>query len=183
METKNIQKKPSLRSFLSPSQRGEKGNTLIMVIMLMPIMLMCLALGIETSLSNYTKNTLNSALDQATQSAVGQAVNGNATQQNINLGPNLLATTNRLYDLNRTDKLRNLLCDVSITPGSDGSVVSPASGCKWRMTSWRVYTKNGNQYFEVKLHDYSVPPFGTILNRGYQSYTITSTARVTGPRE
>lgn len=160
--------------------RREEGNTLIMVICLMPIMLMCLAFGIQTSLSNYTKNTLQSALDQATQSAVGQAINGDGTQQTIRLGDNLLANTNRLYDINRRDKLNNLLCTMSITPASDGAITNGGSGCPWRQTSWRIYTKNGNQFFEMKIHDYSRVPFGTWLDQGYQSYTIVSTARVTG---
>lgn len=169
----------SLQAYMQ--DRREEGNTFIMIIMLMPLMLVCLAFGLQTSLNNYTKNTLQSALDQATQSAVGQAINGDGTQQTIRLGSDLLANTNRLYDKNRIEKLNNLLCSINgITPGSDGVVTNGGSGCAWRQTSWRIYTKNGNQYFEMKLHDYSRVPFGTLLDQGYQTYTIVSTARITG---
>lgn len=172
---------------------NEEGNSsLVWYILLTPLMVLLLGYGIDTSLATMTKNTLQQALDQSTQSAVSLAANpgtdGNTTNNVSVITPQveqkIIDTFNNVYDANRVGQLTNLICQNSETAvtASAGTVFVPNSGCGWSQVKLEIVsggTGNREKYLEAQVVEISKNPFLAMIGLPTQEYTLSSKATIT----
>lgn len=176
--------------------KNEEGNSsLVWYILMAPLMVLLLGYGIDTSLATLTKNTLQQALDQATQSAVSLAANpgkdGNVTNDVSVITPQvetkILDTFHQVYDANRMGQLNNLICqNNNPQPETPGTVYVPNSGCGWSEVTLRIVSGgvgNREKYLEAEVVEYSKNPFLAMINLPTQQYTITSQATITSANQ
>jgi len=165
-------------------KQDESGNSFLMYLLLMPVLVATMGLGIDVSINTYTQNTLQSALDQATQSTVSLAKNPDATHSNVSLFEEMKQTVRRIYDQNRIGKLANLACQGQDTPWSDegGVKVVPPSGCGYTELEVNIVSGgagNRDQYLTASVVEYSKNPFSGMLGFPFQEYHIKSEAVIT----
>ena len=158
--------------------KNERGNSFLMYFLLMPVLVMTMGFGMQVSINQYIKTTLQSSLDQGTQSAVSLAVNGGAGNKNVSISEGVASTARVVYDLNRTQKVGGFICDKN-APKTGGTVIKPASGCNWVETSWTVTYKNGQPYLRMEVREQSKNIWGSIFGSSYQEYNLISEARIT----
>lgn len=183
-----------LRIFRKP--KSEAGNSsVVWYILMTPLMVLLLGYGIDTSLATLTKNTLQQALDQATQSAVSLAANpgkdGNTTNNVSIITPQvetkILDTFHQVYDANRMGQLTNLICQNDTPmPDTAGQVHVPNSGCGWSEVTLRIVnggTGNRERFLEAEVIEYSKNPFLSMINLPTQKYTITSQATISSANQ
>lgn len=178
----------NLKKKIIREERNEEGNSLIIYILLMPVLVLTMGLGIDLAINTYTQNTLQSALDQATQSAVSEANNPTATTQSVSLYTDMKVTVEKIYDANRIGKLANLACQgTSTTPWYSGplggSHITPPSGCGYNEVSFKIVDTgsgaNRTQYLTSEVVEYSKNSFLGMLGLPYQEYIIASQATIT----
>ncbi len=146
-----------------------------------------MGLGIDLSINTYTQNTLQSALDQATQSAVSLAQNPTSSSQSVSLYDSLKYTVENIYDANRIGKLANLQCQGTTTlPWYSGNLggqhIMPPSGCGYTEVNMNIVNGgpgNRTKYLSTEVVEYSKNSFLGMLGLPYQEYIIASQATIT----
>lgn len=172
-----------LRNFiLNPrkdsSLSKEAGNAFLMYMLLMPVLVFTMGFGMQVAINQYVKTTLQSALDQATQSGVSLAQNGGIANRNVSLSAGIMDQVRKVYDTNRAEKVGSLICRNTLPKGGT-TIITPTSGCVWGENSWTIYYKNGQPYLKVDITDYSTNLFGAVFGSSTQEYHIISEARIT----
>jgi len=166
------------------------GNTLILYIMWMPLLIGVFGVAVDSAVAVYTQSTLQSGLDTATQSALSRAVNP-GTNVNKTLKPNLTLKAARdytieFYDANRANgKNPFVKCQNSLTklqgPGAvytDYKLVTPASGCAWTEGTFRMKTDGTNVEVTANIVETSQTLFLKLIGIDQFTYNVTSSARV-----
>lgn len=170
----------------------EKGNTLVLYIMWMPLILGAFGVAVDGTIGTYTVSTLQSGLDTATQSALSRATNP-GTNNNTTFKPELTEQaaqnyTLSFYDANRSNgKNPFIICQKTITQPdkSNGQVynnihlVTPPSGCSYTQANFAVKTVGNTVTLTTTIVEQSDTIFLPIIGIDHLEYDVTSSARVT----
>lgn len=166
------------------NERGEA--TFILWFMMMPILIAFTGLAIDTSIAAYTRTSIQSALDDATQSAISSSRNpptGTTPQLSAAQAKTVIY---RVYDLNRkqSGKIPFLLCQGSQVSYASGQThVVPTSGCGFSQKKFTYSTSGGKNTVSITVTEYSSNIFLHMIGVPHQAYTVTSTARLTKQTE
>lgn len=158
--------------------RSERGNAFLMYMLLFPVLIGTMGFGMQVSINQYIRTTLQSSLDQGTQSAVSLAVNGNSANRNVSISQGVAEKARQIYDLNRAQKVGAFICDPG-APKTGGKIIKPKSGCSYVEKKWTVTYKGGQPYLRMEVREQSKNIWGRIFGSKYQEYNIISEARIT----
>lgn len=166
----------------------ERGNSLVFVVLLMPVFFACFGFAIDIAAATMTTSSLQTNLDSATQSVVSQSRNAYANNR-----PGLSATEARnnmiaYYDANRLSGYKNvnktsnnnpfLLCQgVAVAPYN----IALPSSCGFKVTSFQ-YSNTGNlaggANIRVTVTEKSNTMFLRLIGITELDYSISSDARL-----
>lgn len=170
------------------TRKDESGNSFLMYLLLMPVLVATMGFGMDISINTYTQNTLQSSLDQATQSSVSLARNPDVTSNTVSLYEELRQQVRNIYDANRMGKLANLACQGErgrawYQGELGGEQVTPPSGCGYTEVSVNITLGGGGsyreQYLTAEVVEYSKNSFMAMFGIPYQEYHIRSEAVIT----
>lgn len=157
----------------------ESGNTFIYYMLLLPVLFITMSFSMQVSMNQYAKTTLQSALDQATQSALSASNNGGGR---ISVSSDVVPKIRQVYDANRTSQVYNLLCQ-NLPEGNSGfygkKIVSGKSGCQWREGIYQLSFNGTQPVVRYTLTDYTKNLFATAFRSESQSYNLESKASIT----
>lgn len=160
----------------------ESGNAFLMYMLILPVLVFTMGFGMQVSINQYIKTTLQSSMESATQSALSQSQNGTSANNNVSIAAGIKEEIRRIYDINRWDKLGQLICFNSI-PASSGSAVgetiTPRSGCKYKEIISKPTVKSGQLFYSVQIVEHSKNIFGVVFENSTQTYNIIADARIT----
>jgi Flp pilus assembly protein TadG len=151
---------------LMPGQRDERGNTLAMFIMLLPLILGAFGMGVDTARNVYIRTSLQNALDMATVGAAAVttvAPNGHVVID----AAGARRTVEQMYALNRGQK-------PSVSCSGPGTPV-PGAGVPrcWQASAPPQVTATRVSY---EIREQSRNSFLGLLGAPTQTYTLRSTA-------
>lgn len=176
-------------------QHREKGNSLVVYVLWMPLLFGSFGVAVDSAIGIYTNSTLQSAMDTGTQSALSRATNP-GTGGNTTANPQLTSTNAhnyfiQFYDANRTDTGSNnknpfLICQTSVAPKDTGDsyaklITNAPSRCAWTENSFSVAQNQSKKTIDMttRVTEKSAPVFIHILGIKQVTYHLTSSARVT----
>lgn len=156
-------------------RRNEQGNSFVMYVMMMLLMLGIFGLAVDTALNVYTRNAIQGAMDVATRTAVQQinVVNGRVTV-NADAARTVAEQT---YAKNRP------------ASGTSGGAMlvcqNSSSGRCFQVTEFQVGTdpRTGQQYVEFSVRERRNNLFLNLINVDQQVFEVTSRARFTANLE
>lgn len=169
----------------SLESRKESGDTFILYLLLFPVMFAFFGLAVDVAAASYTQNTLQSALDTATQSTVSQS-------SNTLFGPTLDITKTqkqvyRLYDKNRNSPFTACQGTDDLPYAASAAVykIKPPSGCGFSVNYIRLNTsaivkgRTVTNVVDVGVTEYSNYLFLGFIGMDHQQYQINSRAYLT----
>jgi Flp pilus assembly protein TadG len=171
------------------NRHKERGNTMVMYIMLFPLVFGIFGVAVDTTVATYTQSSLQSNLDAATQSALSRATNP-GTSANLANRPMLTSDQARnyiisIYDTNRTGTKEQpfVKCQSSVTQSSSVKyasprLVTPPSGCKWTEGKYSFSNYQGQISVSMTLVESSSTVFSHIIGIKDFKYNISSDARI-----
>lgn len=173
----------------------EKGNTLVLYIMWMPLIMGAFGVAVDGTVGTYTVSTLHSGLDTATQSALSRATNP-GTNNNTTFKPELTQQaaqyyTTAFYDANRSNgKNPFIICQKTITQPdkSQGQVynniqlITPPSGCAYTQANFSINNVGNTVVLNTTIVEQSHTLFLPIIGIDHLEYDVVSSARVTYAR-
>jgi Flp pilus assembly protein TadG len=172
--------------FIKRRESEQSEATFILWFMLMPLFLGLMGLGIDVAAANYTKSSLQSALDTATQSAISASRNpptGTTPQLTSDQARQLIY---QIYDTNRyaSGKAPFLKCQgPNGVPWTEGQTrVTPPSGCGFTLKAYGYTGANGRNAVNITITEYSSTTFLRFLGINTQKYEIASKAELTRSR-
>ena len=171
-----------LKVWFHKRTKNESGNGFIFFFMMMPALFAFFGLAIDFGAANYTSNSLHSALDDATQSAVSASgAGGSGVRLSALQAQNLIYSA---YDANRklSGNTPFLACQGTAHPfDPSGIPVIPTSGCGFTQTSFSYtpFAPRGQNLVKITVTEYSKYMFLQIIGLDYQKYVVSSSARLT----
>lgn len=156
-------------------RHNEQGNSFVMYVMMMLVLLGVFGLAVDTAFNVYTRNAIQSALDTATRAAVQQTGIQNGR---VVVNPQRAATSVlKTYTKNRPG---------SGTSGGAMLVCQKTSGGEcFQVTKYTVGTdpKTGQQYLEIGVREKRNNLFLNMVGVDQQTFEVTSRARFAVPLE
>jgi Flp pilus assembly protein TadG len=155
--------RPSRRA---PRPPDERGNTLAMFIVLLPIILGAFGMGVDTARNVYIRMSLQNALDMATVS--GAAVTTISPSGQVVIDPaGARRTVEQMYALNRGQK-------PAVSCSGPGTPVPGAGVARCWQASHPPKVTAGQVSYEIR--EQSRNAFLGLLGAPTQTYTLRSTA-------
>lgn len=148
---------------------NEQGNSFVVYVMMMLLMLGIFGLAVDTAINVYTRNAIQSALDTATRTAVQQT---NIQNGRVVVNPVKAQTTAmQTYTKNRPGS------------GTSGGAMlvcqNVAAGQCFQVTRYSVGTdpKTGQQFIEFSVREKRNNLFLNMIGVDQQLFEVTSRAR------
>jgi hypothetical protein len=186
-----ISRKPTTHSPLSyirskmelknSAEHRENGTAFMMYFLMIPVLVYTMGFGMQVSINQYVRTTLQSSLDQATQSAVSLAENGGHANRNISLSAGIIDKAHSLYNINRINKVGGFVCPIAATEyrAAGDKIINPPSGCSYIESKATITYKYGKPFLRIETKNASKNIFGAVFGSNFQQYNIISEARIT----
>lgn len=181
-----------LKKWKTPTlkQVKETGNVVVFYVIMFPIFFGAFGLAVDTTVATYTRSSLQSNLDAATQSALSRAFNpgigGNTTSNPKVIAATAKTDTLDVYDTNRAPAGEQpfVTCQTSptIVEGVSGSpsLIKPTkTNCGFTLYSFNLSSSGRNAVIEATVVEKSKTLFLTYLGFPEFTYVIKSEARIT----
>lgn len=172
---------------------NEKGHMLVWYLMMFPVMMAGVGLAVDTANVASMRASLQVSADAATQGTVAMSKNQGSGKPRFSSTAEAKEQALLLYDANRSgmsqagvkqkEGIPFIICQTATNKGK-GSLVTPkGSKCGYTLTEFKYSTTGGinnGGYLTMTVQEKADTIFLQFLGFDDLTYTITSTARLTG---